>query len=289
MINADYVGPSLTLVLLNYWRVCFDIDITAWLNILVLGISHGLITESILIKVDNRIQMLCKEVNSQDCVNDCRFEFSFQPWVNRLPTTFHLKGSIVACLESQWRTVKQAVQIEKQHKVGLISPLDSTDIGIGVLLTAIYLFISEHSSQLLTPLKCQQCFNMLNRYMGKMLYSDSDSIFPANIYVLVKAFSNAASKSKSTYVSTHTCCEFRWDNIDQNNRQCYAAAYVLLHPNCTVVPLLEPLAHPAFYNHYYPCNEKCFQKCIKCQELPNVEPLAAPANKDTHLPAVRNY
>ncbi len=269
--HADYVGPLVSLVFLNKWRVHFDIDMQVWLHILVLGVSCGVISDTTLTKMD---QMFMGTVLTDDI-----FDSHYQPWVHRLPNP--LWASVIMCSKSQWREVEHTVSLERQHKLGLTSSLDSTDIGLGVLLTAIFLFILEHSGKTLTPQKYYRYHYFWLKECIKGVFDNP--VYPTHISALVEAFCNATSKSLD--VSTHTCCDFRWDKHKLELRQCYAAAYLLLNPNCRVVPLLEPDACPAFhaYSHHYPlCDWQCILKCIKCQELRQV-------NKVPHLSTVCNH
>ncbi|KAF9002379.1 hypothetical protein BDZ89DRAFT_1050224 [Hymenopellis radicata] len=144
--NNDAPGhiPPLSLLVLNKLRPGLEIDTAAWLRILALSVSRGFISAAILTKMDDEIRMhLGTDV----------FDFEYQPWVNRLPGS--LRFSVVTCSDSEWREAELAVRRENQHESVPTSQWDSLDttIGLGVWITGIYLLMSEHSSQKLTPLK----------------------------------------------------------------------------------------------------------------------------------------
>ncbi|KAF9007337.1 hypothetical protein BDZ89DRAFT_1079436 [Hymenopellis radicata] len=251
--NNDAPGhiPQLSLLVLNELRLDLEIDTTAWLRILVLGVSRGIISAAILTKMDGEIQTH---------LGTNHFDSYYQPWVNRILRS--LRHSVVICSESEWREAELAVRRENQHQSVLTSRWDSPDIGLGVRITAIYMLMLEHSSQKLTPRKywihCYRC--------GMRDEMFDDPVYPPDVSALVEAFCDVTSESPG--VSTHTCCEYKWSKHSLKLRQCYAAAYLLLYPD---IPLLEPLRRPVaceFCDFY---EDKCLT-CERCRQLPE-EPL----------------
>ncbi|KAF9007333.1 hypothetical protein BDZ89DRAFT_1079428 [Hymenopellis radicata] len=249
--------PPLSLLVLNDLRSALDIDTTAWLRILALGVSRGMISAAILSKMDDKIGMH---------LGTDEFDFEYQPWVNRL--SHRLQRSVVACSESEWREAEHAVRRENQHVSVPTSRWDSMDIGLGVWITAIYLFMLEPSAQKLTPhrywLDCYiQC--------GWDEVFD-EPVYPAHIAASVEAICDVTSEASD--FSTHTCCEFRWDHDGHplKLRQCYSAAYLLLHPESQDVPFLDPLRLPVSCESCSFRRDKCFN-CEQCRKLPGAEPL----------------
>ncbi|KAF8995800.1 hypothetical protein BDZ89DRAFT_1084569 [Hymenopellis radicata] len=222
------------------------IDTAAWLSVVALGLSRDIISAAILSKMDDEIRQTA------------------HLGTNELPS--RLRCSVVECSESEWREAELAVRRENQDDSVPTSPWDSMDIGLGVRITAIYLFMSEHSSRKLTPRKY-----WLYCHIHCCLDVFDDPVYPAHISASVEAFCDATSQSSDA--STHTCCEFSWDILSLKFRQCYAAAYLLLHPESQHVPLLEPLRRPVS------CANNCsflWDKCLNCQQcrkLPEAEPL----------------
>ncbi|KAF9034718.1 hypothetical protein BDZ89DRAFT_1226793 [Hymenopellis radicata] len=138
-INDARYTPPLSLLVLDDFRVSLDIDTTAWLKILAVSVSRGMISAAMLSKMDDNIQM-------------GPFDFDYQPWLNRLPT-ISLRHSVVTYSESEWREAEHAIRRATQHESAPTSRWDSPDIGLRVQITAFYLLVSEHSSQKLTPYK----------------------------------------------------------------------------------------------------------------------------------------
>ncbi|KAF9025850.1 hypothetical protein BDZ89DRAFT_1067943, partial [Hymenopellis radicata] len=279
--------PPLSLLVLNDLRSGFEIDTAAWLRILVLSVSRGMISAAILTNMDDEIEM------NPDGTDEF-FDFDYQPWVNRIPNTSlrHSRDSVVRCSESEWREAELAVRRANRHELVPTCQWDSMDIGLGVRITAIYLLMSEQSSWKLTPRKYRNACDE-----DWIDISNGPAQYPIHIAASVEAFCDATSPWPTTEASdfsTHTCCEFSWDKHSLNLRRCYAAAYLLLHPESQHVPLLKPLSRPVFpANRYHWCNrlsdkelgrdEDCFRECVKCQELPEAEPLAT-SNEVMHIP-----
>ncbi|KAF9013678.1 hypothetical protein BDZ89DRAFT_1076924 [Hymenopellis radicata] len=250
--NDECYTSPLSLLVLNSLRLCLDIDTAAWLSVLALGVSRGIISAAILSKtVDDKIRTH---------LGTDEFDFEYQPWVNRLPSS--LRHSVVTCSETEWREAELAVRRENQHQLVPTSPWDSMDIGLGVRITAIYLLMSEHSSQKLTPLEYR------NACDDDWIHIFNGPVYPAHIAASVESFCDATSD-----ISTHACCEFRWDDCPLKLRQCYAAAYLLLHPESQDVPLLEPLRRPVSCVYCDFDEDKCWNRCEQCRKLPEAEPL----------------
>ncbi|KAF9041100.1 hypothetical protein BDZ89DRAFT_1060404 [Hymenopellis radicata] len=256
--DAHYT-PPLSLVVLNALRWSLAIVTPVWLRILALVVSRGMISAAILSKLDDEIRLTHLGTDT--------FDFQYQPWVNRLPRS--LRSSVVTCSESEWRQAELAVRRENQHQSVPTSRWDSMDIGFGVRITAIYLLMSEHSPQKLTPRK--YWIDCCQRSVWDEMFDDA--VYPAHISASVEAFCDATSESWDA--STHTCCEFGWGVHSLKLRQCYAAAYLLLHPESQDVPLLEPLQRPVDcpwqWKRRFGC-EMC-PDCAECRKLPEAEPV----------------
>ncbi|KAF8998449.1 hypothetical protein BDZ89DRAFT_1148097 [Hymenopellis radicata] len=250
--NNTRSTASLSLLVLNDLRLRLDIDTEAWLRILVLGVSCGMISAAILTKVDNEIRRMH--------LDNTRFDYQYQPWVNRLPSG--LRGLFITCSKFEWREAEHAVERENQHESVPPSQWDLQDIGLGVWITAIYLLMSEHSSQKLTPHKYWlDCYFQRRERMWDEVFDES--VYPPHVSALVVAFCAASFSS----VSTHTCCEFRWHRHPLELRQCYAAAYLLLHPESQHVPLLKLLRRPVLCSW---CQDDQCLNCEQCQKLPEI-------------------